>query len=297
MSDHDAIRRFLFEHSPVRGHLVHLDSAWTAIWEHHEYPDAVRETLGEAIAATALIASTRKFDGTLTLQLQGPGPLHLLVAQSTHGFGMRGVARWRGEVEAGSLERMTGGGKLTVTVETADASARYQGIVPLAGERISDCLEAYFRDSEQLPTRIALAATASSAAGLLLQRLPESARTPGGGEDADEAWNRIEHLAGTLKREELLGLTHATLVRRLFHEEDVRIFEPAPVFFRCRCSRERVAGVLESLGREEVRSIVAERGEVEVRCEFCNRAYRFDAIDSEQLFRERAAQTRSGTLQ
>ncbi len=281
----------------MRGHLVHLDSAWSAIWEHHQYPEVVRETLGEAIAATALIASTRKFDGTLTLQLQGPGPLHLLVAQSTHGFGVRGVARWNGEVEPGSLERMTGGGRLTVTVETQDASARYQGIVPLAGGRISECLEAYFRDSEQLPTRIALAATANSAAGLLLQRLPESARTQGGGEDVDEAWNRIEHLAGTLKREELLGLTHANLLRRLFHEEDVRIFEPAPVFFRCRCSRERVAGVLESLGREEVRSIVAERGEVEVRCEFCNRAYRFDAVDSEQLFRERAAQTRSDTLQ
>jgi len=298
VTETDRIRRFLFERAPVRGHLVHLDSAWTAIWEHHHYPEAVRETLGEAIAATALIASTRKFDGTLTLQLQGPGPLHLLVAQCTHGFGMRGVARWNGNVEPGSLQRMTGGGRLTVTVEAADASARYQGVVPLSGERISDCLEAYFRDSEQLPTRIALAATADSAAGMLLQRLPQSPRkagTPQG--DPDEAWNRIEHLASTLQREELLGLGHSALLRRLFHAEDVRVFEPAPVFFRCRCSRERVAGMLESLGKEEVRSILAERGEVEVRCEFCNRAYRFDAIDSEQLFRAPAEQTRSDTLQ
>lgn len=298
MNETDRIRRFLFEHCPVRGHLVHIDSAWAAIWEHHEYPQIVRETLGEAVAATALIASTRKFDGKLTLQLQGPGPLRLLVAQCTQGFGLRGVARWEGDVVRGSLESMTGGGCLTVTVETADLNARYQGVVPLGGERISDCLEAYFRDSEQLPTRIALAATPDSIAGLLLQRLPESARsTDVHREDPDEAWTRIEHLAGTLTRDELLGLGHQTLLRRLFHEEDVRLFEPAPVYFRCGCSRERVAGVLESLGQEEVRSIVAERGEVEVRCEFCNRAYRFDAIDSEQVFRGRPGQSPSTTIQ
>jgi molecular chaperone Hsp33 len=294
----DFIRRFLFEHGPVRGHLVRLDSAWTAIWEHHQYLDIVRETLGEAVAATTLVASTRKFDGTLTLQLQGPGPLHLLVAQCTHGFGVRGVARANAEVPAGSLAQMTGGGRLTVTVETADASARYQGIVPLAGARISECLEAYFRDSEQLPTRLWLAGTPTTAVGLLLQRLPESpraARRPG--VDPDEAWRRVEHLASTVRREELLGLETETLLRRLFHEEDVRLFEPAPVFFRCRCSRDRVAGMLESLGREEIRSIVAEHGEVEVHCEFCNRAYRFDAIDSEQLFRGRAEQTRTNTVQ
>jgi len=298
VTERDSIRRFLFEHSPVRGHLVHIDGAWTAIWEHHQYPEAVRDSLGEAIAASALIASTRKFEGRLTLQLQGPGPLRLLVAQCTQGFGMRGVARWEGEVPSGSLEEMTGGGRLTVTVETTDAGARYQGVVPLAGRRFSDCLEAYFRGSEQLPTRIVLAATPGATAGLLLQRLPESARRAGAAqEDADEAWNRIEHLASTLQRDELLGLSHKTLLRRLFHREDVRLFEAAPVYFRCGCSRERVAGMLESLGHEEVRSIVAEQGAVEVRCEFCNRAYRFDAIDSEQLFRSSAGPARSSTLQ
>jgi len=298
VTESDLIRRFIFEHSPVRGHLVHLDSAWTAIWEHHEYPPIVQQTLGEAIAACALIASTRKFDGTLTLQMQGPGPLHLLVAQCTHNFGVRGVARFKGEVTPGSLEQMTGGGKLTVTVEAADASSRYQGIVPLVGDRISDCLEAYFRDSEQLPTQLILVATAGVAAGMLLQRLPQPTHVARTLEtDPDEDWNRIQHLASTLAGDELLKLSHAELLRRLFHEEDVRVFEGAPAFFRCRCSRERVAGVLESLGREEIRSIVAERGSVEVRCEFCNRAYRFDAVDSEQLFRPRAEQTRSDLLQ
>ncbi len=192
---------------------------------------------------------------------------------------------------------MTGGGSLTVR-SSGRRQRALSGRRAASGERISDCLEAYFRDSEQLPTRIALAATADSAAGCCCSacRNPRaSAGTPQ--EDPDEAWNRIEHLASTLQREELLGLGHSALLRRLFHAEDVRVFEPAPVFFRCRCSRERVAGMLESLGKEEIRSILAERGEVEVRCEFCNRAYRFDAIDSEQLFRAPAEQTRSDTLQ
>jgi molecular chaperone Hsp33 len=288
MADRDRIRRFVFEHSPLRGHILHLDSAWQAMCEHHEYPEPVRAVLGEAAVAAALIASTRKFDGTLTLQLQGPGPMHLLVAQCSHGFGVRGVARWTAQVPASDLRGMAGDGRLTVSVETADATARYQGVVPLAAGGLAACLEAYFRDSEQLPTRIWLAANSRSAAGLLLQKLPEwrTKRSLPTREEEDpaEAWNRIDHLASTLTEAELLDLPQRDLLHRLFHEEDVRLFEPAPVFFRCRCSRERVRGILRSLGREEIRSIVAERGSVEVRCEFCNRSYQFDAIDSEQLF-------------
>lgn len=301
MPDRDLIRRFFFEHSAVRGHIVHLDSAWAAMCEHHDYPAPVREILGEALAATTLIASTRKFDGTLTLQLQGPGPMHLLVSQCTQGFAVRGVARWSRDVSAGPLSEMAGEGRLTVAVETAETGARYEGVVPLAAERLTGCLEAYFRDSEQLPTRIWLAATATQAAGLLLQRLP--GRSSGTtlstreAEDPQESWQRVEHLASTLKREELLELSHGEILRRLFHEEDVRVFEPAPVFFQCRCSRERVVELLRALGHEEIRGLVAERGSVEVRCEFCNRAYQFDAIDSEQVFHGQPAVTRSGLLQ
>jgi molecular chaperone Hsp33 len=299
MPDRDLIRRFFFEHSPVRGHIVHLDSAWAAMCEHHEYPAAIRGLLGEAAAATTLIASTRKFNGTLTLQLQGPGPMHLLVAQCTSGFAVRGVARWTGAVPAGPLTDMAGEGRLTVTVETLDLAARYQGIVPLAAGGLADCLEAYFRDSEQLPTRIWLATTPTRAAGLLLQRLPGSISpgSPREREDPQEAWERFEHLASTLTPEELLTLPQRDVMRRLFHEEDVRVYEPAPVFFQCRCSRERVIELLRALGEEEIRGIVAERGAVQARCEFCNRAYEFDAIDTEQLFRAHADVARSGMLQ
>jgi molecular chaperone Hsp33 len=297
VSDKDFIRRFIFEHSPVRGHLVQLDSTWHAIFEHHNYPAQVLEVLGEAVAAVPLIASTRKFDGTLTLQLQGPGPMHLLVAQCTHAFGIRGVARWNSDVPAGPLGAMAGDGRLTVTAESEDSSARYQGIVPLSGDTLAGCLESYFSDSEQLPTRLCLASTKDRVAGLLLQRLPGSKVGGMSREAADEAWNRIELLASTLRADELLNLPQKQLLHRLFHEEDVRLFEPAPVFFRCRCSRERVAGILTSLGHEEVRSIVAERGSVEVRCEFCNRAYHFDAVDSEHLFHRESGPAHPGTLQ
>ncbi len=291
MRDGDTLRRFLFERFPVRGYVVHLDASWRALIEHHAYPEPVHDTLGEAAAATMLLAATLKFDGLLTLQMQGPGPMHLLVVQATHRMAMRGVARWRGElpVSRPSLEALTGGGQLTVTVESADRNSRYQGVVPLAGSSLADCFEAYFARSEQLPTRLWLAATPERAAGLLLQRLPSGAAASAeeiehSAAQGDEHWNRVLHLASTLTASELAGLSGDELLRRLFHEEDVRLFEPGPVFFQCTCSRERVSGILRSLGEAEVRDILAERGAVEVRCEFCNRAWQYDAVDVAGLF-------------
>lgn len=289
----DQLQRFLFEGFPVRGHLVHLDAAWRALIEHHDYPHVVRDTLGEATAAAVLMVATLKFEGVLTLQLQGPGPMHLLVAHCTDRHAVRGVARWRTAPEGPELARLTGGGQLTVTVDKTDQSGRYQGVVPLTGARIADCLEDYFRRSEQLPTRLWLAATPERVAGLLLQRLPHGARASAEAdtrlaEDGDEHWNRVLHLAGTLTAPELLDLPSATLLRRMFHEEDLRLFEPAPVYFQCTCSRTRVERILRALGRREAEEVLAERGDVEVRCEFCNRNYRFDAVDVAELFASEA---------
>jgi molecular chaperone Hsp33 len=291
--DGDRLQRFLFERFPVRGHLVHLDAAWRALIEHHAYPEVVRDTLGEATAASVLMVATLKFEGTLTLQMQGPGPMHLLVAHCTDHHAVRGVARWRGDLLPRELDALTGGGQVTVTLDSPDRSARYQGVVPLSGARIATCLEDYFRRSEQLPTRLWLAATAERATGLLLQRLPGGARAEAGEDlvalaSGDEDWERVLALAGTLSERELLELPGREILRRLFHEEDLRLFEPAPVYFQCTCSRERVAGILRSLGKGELDGVLAERGHVEVRCEFCNRAYRFDAVDVAGLFRETA---------
>jgi len=289
LADGDTLRRFVFERFPVRGYLVRLDASWRALTEHHDYPPIVRGTLGEAAAATVLLGATLKFEGLLTLQLQGPGPLHLLVVQATHRHALRGVARWRGAVEDAGLEALTGGGRVTVTVENADRTSRYQGVVPLTGTRLADCFEDYFARSEQLPTRLWLAAGAERAAGLLLQRLPSGAAASAeelehASAEGDEDWNRVRLLAATLTGDELLELAPQQLLRRLFHEEDLRLFEPDPVYFQCTCSRERVSGILRSLGQGEVRELLAERGSVEVRCEFCNRAWQYDAVDVEVLF-------------
>jgi molecular chaperone Hsp33 len=292
MHDRDCLHRFIFEQYPIRGHLVHLDAAWRALTLHHEYPVAIRDTLGEAVAASLLLAATVKFEGVLSLQLQGDGPVHLMLAQCTSGLGVRGLARYReGEyADAGTGAvgiDLIGTGNLTVTLETDDGSQRYQGIVPISGQRLAESLQVYFENSEQLPTRLWLHAAASGASGMLLQRLP-IADAPGAHAvevaAVDDAWRRVQLIGETLTPGELRTLADAEILHRLFNEDDVRLFEPAPVYFRCRCSRERVSGMLQGLGEAETRSVLAERGEVEVRCDFCNRAYVFDAVDIAQLF-------------
>jgi molecular chaperone Hsp33 len=293
MHDRDCMHRFVFEHYPIRGHLVHLDAAWRALIEHRDYPEGIRDLLGEAVAASLLLAATIKFDGVLSLQLQGDGFVHLLLAQCTSGLGVRGLARYQEDAERVAFSAaespvadLIGAGNLTVTLETDEGAQRYQGIVPITGERLAESLQGYFENSEQLPTRLWLYADAQGASGMLLQRLPGEGGggAPAADAEVDDAWRRVQLIGDTLTREELLTLTDLEILRRLFNEDDLRLFEPSPVYFRCRCSRERVAGMLQGLGEVETRAVLAERGEVEVRCDFCNRAYVFDAVDVARLF-------------
>ena len=271
--------------------------------EHHDYPAQVRDTLGEAVAAAALLSSTLKYDGLMSLQLRGTGAMHLMLVECTDGLAMRAVARFRDPPDTRDLRALSGDGTLTVTIESGEADNRYQGIVPLAGASMSDCLRAYFEQSEQLPTRLWLRADGDSASGLLLQRLPVTTRPAGvtesgaGGvseEEIEDAWRRVQLVAGTVTPEELARLEDRELLRRLFAEDDVRMFQSAPVFFRCRCSRERVGNMLRALGREEVDSVLAEFGQVEVRCEFCSRSYRYDVVDATALFAAGADAHRGG---
>ena len=292
MHDRDTLHRFLFDSFPIRGHLVHLDAAWRALIEHRDYPDVIRETLGEAVVASLLLAATIKFEGVLSLQLQGDGPMHLLLAQCTSGLGVRGLARYRdlGGHPKSSVRDLIGEGNLTVTLETDDGAQRYQGIVPIEGERLAESLQAYFQNSEQLPTRLWLHADATGASGMLLQKLPgngslTAAETAAETAAIDDAWRRVQLIGDTLTPEELRTLADTEILHRLFSEDDLRLFEPSPVYFRCRCSRERVAGMLQGLGEKETRSVIEERGKVEVHCDFCNRSYVFDAVDVEQLFK------------
>lgn len=293
MAEVDTLRRFVFERYPFRGQLVHLGPAWQAMMEHHEYPEHVRDTLGEAVAAAALLASTLKFHGLLTLQLRGAGPMHLMVVECTDGLALRAVARFREPPATDDLRELSGDGTLTVTVENEGAANRYQGVVPLAGASMSACLREYFESSEQLPTRLWLHADAENVSGLLLQRLPVTSKPTGvvesgagvvAEDELEDAWRRVQLVADTVTGAELAELDDQKLLRRLFSEDDVRMFESTPVFFRCRCSRERVENMLRALGRGEVDSMVEEFGQVEVRCEFCSRAYRLDAVDCAALF-------------
>jgi molecular chaperone Hsp33 len=287
----DLLHRFRFERLPVRGHLVRLDASWRAAIEHHAYPAAVAAALGEAMAASALMAGALKFEGRLSLQFEGPGPVRLLLAQCTHRHAIRGVARHDAMSGGAELEGLFGEGQLAVTIEQDEGGERYQGVVPLVNARLSDCLEQYFDRSEQLPSRLLLAATPDRAAGLLLQRVAlgdagvEMKRA-----EADDAWTRLGLLAATASPKELFDLPCRELLRRLFPEDDIRLFEGTPVFFQCTCSRERVAGILQALGGPEVYALLEERGDVEVRCEFCNRAWRFDAVDVAGLFSPGATQ-------
>jgi molecular chaperone Hsp33 len=273
----DSLHRFLFERAGVRGELVYLDASWRAILETHPYPDTVRRQLGEALAAVLLLAGTIKFEGSLILQAQGQGPLRTLVAQATHRRTVRGLALWKGEVpDKRELAEVFGEGRLVLTIDRVRGE-RYQGIVPLEGNQLAEALEYYFSTSEQLETRLWLAATGERAAGLLLQRLP----TEGG---AEEDWDRISLLGQTLTPDELVKLPPAELLYRLFNEESVRLFESEPVAFRCTCNRQRIEDTLRALGEDEVSSILDEEGAIEVDCEFCNRHYHLDRVDALKLF-------------
>ena len=278
MTSGDSLQRFIFEHAPIRGEIVHLDATWQAVLDRRDYPPCVRDVLGEMMAAAALLTATLKFDGRLIMQVQGHGPVNLLMVECTSKRTMRAIAQWNGAIPEAPLSDLVGDGRLAVTIEPLKEKERYQAIVELEGMTVAEALENYFARSEQLDTRLWLAADPNQAAGMLLQKLPGSPLTD------DDAWNRAVHLGSTITRQELLVLPVRDIIHRLYHEEDIRLFSRIPVSFRCSCSRERVESVLRMLGHGEIHSILAEQGMVRVDCEFCGGRYEFDRIDAEQLF-------------
>ncbi|MFZ1500642.1 MAG: Hsp33 family molecular chaperone HslO [Giesbergeria sp.] len=309
------LHKFIFEGLPVRGAIVRLTDAWREMLARRAanttsgaYPVPVRELLGEMAAAGVLMQSSIKFNGALVLQIFGDGPLRLAVAEVQSDLSLRATAAITGEVHEHAmltaLVNVAGGGRCAITLDPQDkfpGQQPYQGVVPLvdAHERplgsLSEVLAHYMRQSEQLEATLVLAANDQVAAGLLIQRMPvqgEANLAGSSGESAahgaDEEYNRIATLAGSLTREELLSLDVDTILRRLFWEEQVARFAPPAGAqgprFACSCSRERVGRMLETLGREEAESILAEQGQIEVGCEYCGQQYRFDAVDAAQIF-------------
>ncbi len=277
MKDADTLQRFLFENSNVRGTFIHLQASYLASRDRYEYPNAVAQQLGQTLAASTLLGSTIKFDGSLIVQIQSNGPINMLVAQCDDQRHIRGLARWQGEIDGDSLKEIYGHGRITITINNDKNDERYQGIVELEGETLSEAIERYFSQSEQLKTRLWLYADHQQAVGLLLQQLP-------GGTTDEDFWHHIETLGETITRGELLQLSSQEILHRLFHEEDIRLFEPEPVSFRCSCSREKIITMIRALGYDEAHSIIEEQGQIEVGCEFCNQQYTLDRIDTEEVF-------------
>ena len=274
----DSLQRFLLESTPVRGEIVHLDATWRAVLERRRYPAPLQSLLGDMMAAAALLSAILKFEGSLIMQMQGNGPVQLLVVEATSEHTLRATAKWEGDLAQGNVTELLGAGRFVISIVPSGGKQTSQGIVAIEGDSIAQVLEHYMAKSEQLETRLWLASDSQQAAGMLLQKLPAAPTQD------EDAWNRAKQLGETIRREELLSLPAREIIRRLYHEEDVRVFESRPVAFRCSCSRERVTSMLRLLGHDEVKSIIAERNTVEVDCEFCGRHYTFDAVDAEQVF-------------
>ncbi len=284
----DTLNRFIFENTPVRGNLVNLTNTFQLALNKQNLPAGLKQALGELMAASALLTATLKMNGSLVLQIQSKGVLKLLVVECTSDFGIRATAKWNGEVsDEQNLFDLIEHGQFVITLDPKDGGQTYQGIVPIEGNDISTILENYMLRSEQIDTKIWLASDGKSAAGMLLQKLPDTMNQVSKSEESAEhdvdAWNRVGHLADTITNEELLNLDTETLLHRLFHEEDVRLFEASNTRFFCSCTRTSVANMLRMLGNDEISSILEEQGKIEVNCDFCNTHYQFDKVDAAQL--------------
>jgi molecular chaperone Hsp33 len=291
----DFTQRFLFDDSDVRGEMVVLTQSYAQVLAKHPYPQPVAQLLGELLAAAALLLGTLKFEGLMVLQARSSGPVPLLMVECSSEGELRGIARYHAEqvhADAGLSDLMPEG-LLAITVEPRSGQ-RYQSLVDMDGATLADCLSNYFATSEQLPTRFWLNADGQRARGLLLQQLPAD-RLPDA-EAREASWQHVVTLADTLTAEELLGLDNPTLLHRLYHEEQLRLFEPRTLQFRCSCSRERSANALVSLGQADAELLLSENaGSVVIDCQFCNERYAFDAADIAQLFAGGGSQAPSST--
>lgn len=294
----DILQKFIFDNAAVRGELVEISNAWREIQSRHAYPKAVRALLGEMVAAAALLSANLKFNGSIVMQIHGDGPVKLLVVECDANLRMRATAKLRDGADVADDATVTqllnqhGRGRFVITLDPLDkvpGQQPYQGVVPLIGDDIATVIENYMLRSEQMDTKLWLAADEHVARGLLLQKLPRNSAIEGqvkqASEEEDlETWNRAVMLGQTLKQSELLSTDVETLLRRLFWEETIRVFDPLYPQFHCTCSREKVANMLRTLGKTEVEAALHDLGELGVNCDFCGKHYGFDAVDCAQLF-------------
>lgn len=278
----DNLQRFIFDNAPVRGEWVHLTESWQQVLVRRDYPPAIQRLLGEMMAAAALLTATVKIKGRLVLQSKSTGPVKLMMVECTSEHTLRALAQWEGHVQDdASMSELTGQGTMAITIDVEGSKQPYQGVVSLDGESVASVLETYFKQSEQLDTRIWLAADAERVSGLFLQQLPSTEKNK---QEDEEHWSRLSQLATTVTSKELLTLGVGSLLHRLFHQEECRLLNTTELRFACSCSRERVADTISLLGEHDANALLTEQGQIEVACEFCNEHYHFDKVDVANIF-------------
>lgn len=281
MKSLDTRQRFLFDDTHIRGEITTLSSSYQAIQQRQDYPPVVNALLGEFLAAASLLSATLKFEGIVSIQAVAQGAISSIMAECSNNTQLRGIVRgdYQHVSDDQNFASLLGSATLAITIEP-EGRERYQGIVPIDKDSLSECLEHYFAQSEQLSTKIKLAADQNTAAGVLIQQMPHSQED----EKAIDDWQHLSLLLDSLKAEEQLTLEHEQQLYRLFHEQQVRLFDPEALQFFCSCSKARTAKMLSSLGTDEVNRIFEEQGSIEVTCEFCGQHYHFDPSDTSNIF-------------
>ena len=287
MSHSDTTHRFIFDHSDIRGEVTTLESSFQEAYAHQSFPESLRPLFGEFLAGASLLSEILKFEGILTLQAKGDGDVALIMAETDHEGHIRGIIRMAETAAEGidysskTLPDLLGKGNLVITIDPKKGE-RYQGIIALDGDTLSDCLSHYFDHSEQLPTFVSLHADDKNAAGLFLQCLP--AQEVKDASEREDQWNTAKQLAATCSTEELFTVEHSVLLYRLFHEMNCRIFEPKSIAFRCSCSFERSSQALSSIGKDEAYQLLQERDLINIDCQFCGKSYSFGEKELGEIF-------------
>ncbi len=286
MSQTDQIQRFIFENLPIRGEIVRLHDSYQEVSLRHPYPETVKQFLGQTLVAVSLLSATLKYQGSLILQVQGDGPISLLLAQANSEQQLRGLANWQDdELVSDDFAKSVGQGRLMITIDPGTGGERYQGVVNLEGKSLAQVIENYFHQSEQLETHLYLTANNDGAAGFLLQLMPENEAVHVN-ERKGLLWEEIKHLAATITDDELLNLPNEQLLHRLFHEHDLRLLSEQDVMFSCRCNQERMANAILTLGKTDALALIKEYKNIVVTCEFCRKEHAFNAQEVNEIFKE-----------
>ena len=282
----NAVQRFLFKELNIRGQHIQLLDSWQAMIKDRHYPQPIVKLLGELTAISVLLANGMKHTGRITMQIQGSGPITLLVVDVTHDLKIRGVAKTNKEITTeNTLDELLGDGQILMTLENTQTEHHFQSYVPREGASVADAFESYLSQSEQLPSKLWLAADEHSLGGVLIQKMPET-----DGYDTD-GWERIMHIATTVKDVELTTLESEELLHRLFHEETLELFKAETVKYECPQDKERVTNMLLALGEDEVRKVLEEQGEIVIHNEMCNYHLRFNKEDIDELFNAQKTET------